>query len=130
MTVGVPGAGIGGLFYLASALALPLRAGVRAVRGEPVAWGAVVRQWLLAVTVLAAIWFAGWLIGLWAGPDLVRAGASGVAAAILRTTGIMAGAILYASVATLTLILLLVQIASLLVGARSIAVTERRKLRT
>ena len=130
MTVGVPGAGIGGLFYLASALVLPLRAGVRAVRGEPVAWGPVVRQWLLAVSVLVAIWFAGWLIGLWAAPELRLAAGRGIAATIMRSTGIMAGAMLYASVATLTLILLLVQIASLLVGARSIAVTERRKLRT
>lgn len=130
MTVGVPGAGIGGLFYLASAIVLPLRAGIRAARGEPVAWGPVVRQWVLAVTMLIAIWFAGWLIGLWAGPDLARAGARGVAAAIMRSTGIMAGVLLYASVATLALVLLLVQIASLLVGARSIAVTERRKLRT
>ena len=130
MTVGVPGAGIGGLFYLASAIVLPLRAGMRAARGEPVAWGAVIRQWVLAVSVLTSIWFAGWLIGLWAGPELARAGARGIAAAITRSTGIMAGALLYASVATLALVLLLVQIASLLVGARSMAVSERRKLRT
>jgi hypothetical protein len=130
MTVGAPGAGIGGLFYLASAIVLPLRAGLRAVRGEPVAWGPVARQWLLAVSVVVAIWFAGWLIGLWAGPELVRAGGKGVAAAIMRSTGIMAGALLYASVATLTLVLLLVQIAAFVVGARSITVADRRKLGT
>jgi hypothetical protein len=130
MTVGAPGAGIGGLFYLASAIVLPLRAGLRAVRGEPVAWGPVVRQWLLAVSVLVAIWFAGWLIGLWAGPELARAGGTGVAAAIMRSTGIMAGALLYAGVATLTLVLLLVQVAVFLLGARSISVAERRRLRT
>ena len=130
MTVGAPGAGIGGLFYLASAIVLPLRAGLRAARGEPVAWGPVVRQWLLAVSVLIAIWFAGWLIGLWAGPELARAGGTGVAAAIMRSTGIMAGALLYAGVATLALVLLLVQVAAFLLGARSIAVAERRRLRT
>ena len=130
MTVGAPGAGIGGLFYLASAIVLPLRAGLRAARGEPVAWGPVVRQWLLAVSVLIAIWFAGWLIGLWAGPELARAGGTGVAAAIMRSTGIMAGALLYAGVATLALVLLLVQVSAFLLGARSIAVAERRRLRT
>ena len=130
MTVGAPGAGIGGLFYLASAIVLPLRAGLRAARGEPVAWGPVVRQWLLALSMLIAIWFAGWLIGLWAGPELARAGGTGVAAAIMRSTGIMAGALLYAGVATLALVLLLVQVSAFLLGARSIAVAERRRLRT
>jgi hypothetical protein len=130
MTVGVPGAGIGGLFYLASAILLPFRAGIRAARGESVAWGAVVRQWFLAVSVIASMWVAGWLIGLWAGPGLAHVGGKGVAAAILQSTGLMAGAMLYASVATLALVLLLVQVASLLVGARTLAVAERRKLRT
>ena len=114
MTVGTPGAGIGGLFYLASAIVLPVRALLRQMKGERVAWGGVARQWTLAVGVLAAIWLAGWLIGLWAGPTPMVAG-RGMAGAMLRSTGVLATAMLYASIGTLILVLLLVQAAIRLV---------------
>ena len=126
MTVGAPGAGIGGLFYLASALVLPVRSVYRVFRGDRVAWGAVARQWLLAVSVLMAIWLAGWLIGLWAGPALTQVTPRGMAASIMRSTGILASALLYASFATLAVILLVVRIAALLVERRPITPADRR----
>jgi hypothetical protein len=115
VTVGAPGAGIGGLFYLASAIVLPVRSVWHAARGGRVAWGAVFRQWLLAVAVLGAIWLAGWLIGLWAGPALLPAGERGLSGVILRSTGVLATAMLYASVATLGLVLGLVQVAAFMI---------------
>jgi hypothetical protein len=127
MTVGAPGAGIGGLFYLASALVLPVRSLYRTMRGERVAWGPVVRQWLLALSVLGAIWLAGWLIGLWAGPALPQLAGRGMAAAIIGTTGVLATTMLYASVATLVLVLLLVRIAALLVQRRPVTPADRRR---
>jgi hypothetical protein len=71
MVAGIPGAGIGGLFYLLSALLMPIRAlrgrwraeredGVREVR----------RQVLMAMAILGGIWLTGWLLGF----VLVRAG--------------------------------------------------------
>ncbi len=81
MTVGMPGTGIGGLFYLASALWMPLREGLRAVgrraRPRPRRLRLALRQGAIGVGALAAIWTAGWLVGV-----LIRvSAASGVAAA-------------------------------------------------
>lgn len=113
MTVGVPGAGIGGLFYLGSALLLPFRTAWRRLRGEPVAWGPVWREAGLAAAILVAIWAAGWLIGLWAGPE-ARVLIPGMRGRIVGSTAAMASAALYTSLLTLGLVLALVQIARVL----------------
>ena len=63
MTAGIPGTGVGGLFYLASALALPLRALSRRRRNRPP--GSVIAgQVAMASGVIAAMWATGWLLGL------------------------------------------------------------------
>lgn len=66
MSVGLPGTGIGGIFYLVSALCMPFREGRRMLSGRsnPRTRAVVVRQFLLALGVLGGIWLAGWLIGL------------------------------------------------------------------
>ena len=66
MTAGLPGAGIGGIFYLASALAMPACELYRAVRypHEPRRWGLAARQALLAGGILGGLWATGWLLGL------------------------------------------------------------------
>lgn len=66
MSVGLPGTGVGGLFYLASALCMPFREAFRAVAGRSDARSRslVLRQTLIALGVLGGIWLAGWLIGL------------------------------------------------------------------
>lgn len=66
MTAGLPGAGIGGLFYLLGALLAPVCEAVRALRddGSPRRWGLVLRHFLLAVSILSGIWLTGWLIGV------------------------------------------------------------------
>ena len=66
MTAGLPGAGIGGLFYLLGALLTPVWETVRALRddGSPRRWGLVLRHFLLATSILCGIWLTGWLIGL------------------------------------------------------------------
>ena len=66
MTAGIPGAGIGGVFYLLSALAAPLWLLVSALTGRRVhaaAWRLAFRHCLLAVTILGAIWLTGWALG-------------------------------------------------------------------
>jgi tetratricopeptide (TPR) repeat protein len=66
MTPGIPGTGIGGLFYMFSALALPLREGYRRVsRGvAAVRWRVIALQQLLAGGILGGMWTTGWLLGL------------------------------------------------------------------
>ena len=65
MTVGVPGTGIGGMFYLVSALAMPLRQAYRSLRRRPSAgWRIVAGQAAMAGAILAAIWVTGWLVGI------------------------------------------------------------------
>ena len=66
MTVGLPGVGIGGIFYLVSALTMPVRELVRTFRRESSAarWRFVMTQWTLAVGILIAMWLTGKSIGM------------------------------------------------------------------
>jgi hypothetical protein len=122
MVAGLPGAGIGGLFYLISALLLPARALWRWVRGVPVgvSAGAVLRQVLMAIAILAGIWGTGWLLGAVVAPDLVRPPSStsflrhlpGSSANLVRIAALMAG------FGTLGLVLIAVEVARVIVRAR------------
>src|SRR5690349_12614162 len=64
MTVGIPGAGIGGLFYLLSALWMPFREFGRIVRGESSRESRrmVFRQVSMALAILASMSAAAWAI--------------------------------------------------------------------
>jgi len=66
MTVGLPGAGVGGIFYLVSALTMPVRELARTLRGEssPARWRLVTAQWALALGILFAMWATGKGLGL------------------------------------------------------------------
>jgi len=89
MIVGVPGTGIGGLFYLLSALALPLREAIRRVRdrANPVSWRVVAQQTTMAGGILAGMWATGLLIGavLGAARSHVAPGVGLPAGNLLRT---------------------------------------------
>lgn len=72
MTAGIPGAGIGGMFYMLSAIAMPFHAAYRSVRrrrnphlaGEPpVRWRPVFRQFAIGVGIVIALWLTGWVLG-------------------------------------------------------------------
>src|SRR5512145_2018497 len=62
MSVGLPGSGIGGIFYLLSALWMPCAGAWRAVRGQPVRLRMVAKQTLLALGMIAALFATGWAI--------------------------------------------------------------------
>lgn len=65
MNAGLPGTGIGGIFYLASALAMPLREAYRRARGRRVGeWRVVATQLAIAGGILGAMWVTGRLLGL------------------------------------------------------------------
>jgi hypothetical protein len=62
VNAGLPGAGIGGLFYVLSALWMPFRELALTVSGRSSLrrWGAVGRQVALAAAVVTAVWSIGW----------------------------------------------------------------------
>jgi hypothetical protein len=64
MTAGVPGSGIGGSFYLLSALLMPVKESVAICRktSSRASRKAVSRQVLNAVGVLTGVWLTGWFI--------------------------------------------------------------------
>ena len=71
MNVGLPGTGIGGLFYLATALLMPVWELLRAMNGRSSAarWRDVAEQTSLALAILVALWTAAWVVG-WLFPTL------------------------------------------------------------
>lgn len=120
MAAGLPGAGIGGLFYLTSAIALPVRHLWRRLRGTPV--DAPLRDSLvpagIALGILGGIAFTGWALGFLLPGRLsatsALAAAHGVSAAavahpVLRAAAIAAGLL------TMALVLGTVELAHLLV---------------
>jgi hypothetical protein len=65
MNPGMPGTGIGGLFYIAGALWAPVDAMFLCATGRrtEVRWRLVARQSSIALGILAALWLAGWGLG-------------------------------------------------------------------
>ena len=64
MSVGLPGSGIGGVFYLLSALWMPVHSAQRSVRGKNARLRLMLRQTLLASLIVGALWGTGYLIDL------------------------------------------------------------------
>ncbi|MBI4501364.1 MAG: hypothetical protein HY700_09405 [Gemmatimonadetes bacterium] len=65
MNVGLPGTGIGGMFYLLSALCMPVVETIRAVRRRQAnRWGLVLRQVAMAAGIGAGLWVTGWLLAV------------------------------------------------------------------
>ena len=114
MTAGLPGVGIGGIFYLASALLMPVRSLVAVLRGRPdeARWSVALRQAALAAGILGALWLTGLALG-WVIVHLVPEGAR-----ILATGGrsatevrsVVRTSALALSLGTLALVLALVQV--------------------
>ena len=125
MTVGLPGSGIGGVFYLLSALAMPVDAAIRSlmsllgVRTSERAprWDLVWRQFGIAVTIIASLWMVGWILA-----SLLVAHPTALGQAQTTEIGkklpnvLRTGAVLI-SLGTLAAVLVTVQIARLVVRA-------------
>lgn len=121
MTAGLPGVGIGGIFYLASALLMPMRSLVAVLSGRPgdARWPLALRQASLAAGILGVLWLTGlalaWLITAFV-PQATSLAAAGSGTAEVRTV-VKTGALLL-SLGTLSLVLLLVQMMRLALPAR------------
>ncbi|HEX9487529.1 MAG TPA: tetratricopeptide repeat protein [Gemmatimonadales bacterium] len=115
MTAGLPGTGIGGMFYLLSALATPLREGYLRLRGRRSrGWGLVAAQTTLASAILAGLWATGWLLGL-----ALRASHRVFPAAATLASGNLLPAVAFLfSVGTLAIVLLGVEMLRLWVRRR------------
>ncbi|HYT04058.1 MAG TPA: tetratricopeptide repeat protein [Gemmatimonadales bacterium] len=121
MTVGLPGTGIGGMFYLLSALAMPLSEARRRARERRGAghvgargWRVVAGQTAIASGILAAMWVTGWLLGVavHAAHPVIRLGAGSHPSNALRTAALLL------SFGTLGLVLLGVEVLRLWVHRR------------
>src|SRR2546423_4261727 len=65
MNPGLPGLGIGGLYYILSALAMPLIAVLRSLQRAPLApsrWRLAVRQCVIAIGIAASMTFTFWAL--------------------------------------------------------------------
>lgn len=125
MTAGLPGVGIGGIFYLASALLMPVRSLASVLRGRSheARWRLAVRQASIAASILAMLWATGWVLG-WLITTFVPeattvvgsgAGRSGEVHNVVKT-----GALLI-SLGTLSVVLAAVQLLRVALPARPTA---------
>jgi hypothetical protein len=66
MTAGLPGTGIGGLFYLISALLMPFREAFDVLigRSDRARRQMALQQSGIALTIVAAVWVTGLILGL------------------------------------------------------------------
>ncbi|HUQ19603.1 MAG TPA: tetratricopeptide repeat protein [Gemmatimonadaceae bacterium] len=134
MTAGLPGAGIGGMFYMLSAVGMPFHAAFRVVRAKlgrsadppKIAWVPILRQFFIAVGILAALWLTGWTIarGINAYPESL--GGMRPAARGHQVPNILKRGALILSVGTLSFVLVAVQIARVLIRAPGEGSTARR----
>jgi hypothetical protein len=121
MTAGLPGTGVGGLFYMVSGILMPFREAYRAVQGKSDARSRrlVAYQTVMALGVVAGIWATGWLLGViisWA-PAMAAAvhGTSPVAAHASNVVRAMA---FFIGFATLAFVLAAVQVARVVNACR------------
>jgi hypothetical protein len=115
VTPGLPGAGIGGLFYLLAALFSPVWEAIRLLRGNgaPRQWVMVLRLFALALSIVAAMWLTAWIVvaAVSLASHASGGGTTSSAAAMSQTIG-RRMAVLTAS--TLALVLLGVELLRLL----------------
>jgi cytochrome c-type biogenesis protein CcmH/NrfG len=123
MNVGLPGTGIGGVFYLLSALLMPVREGWRIVHGDrdSARLRRVLVQWTLAAGVVSAIWVTGVALGwlLRFGTTHAAGGGAAGAAAARDVPEVLRAVALLITVATLGSVLSAVQVARLIVRLRT-----------
>ncbi len=112
MTPGIPGTGIGGLFYLLSTVALPLREALRRLRRRAATarWSVIALQQLLAAGILGGMWTTGWLLGILV--STARQPIPGAAAATV-SHNMWRTATFALSFATLTLVICTVELLAL-----------------
>jgi hypothetical protein len=119
MIAGLPGTGIGGLFYVLSSLGAPIRAWRTRRTGGPGAGAPAGGLALMGATVFGAVWATGWALGLLLARPLTRTlAALGVARSAAPPPSLIRTVSLLLAVATLVAVLAGVEIARLVVRGR------------
>lgn len=124
MSVGLPGSGIGGVFYLLSAVWMPVHCAQRSVRGHQGQLRLMLRQTTLALLIIGMLWGTGVVI------ELVLTStpaAASLRAAVGKDAGQELPAVFRAATfamtfGTLAFVLLVVQVMRLVVPRRRVAV--------
>lgn len=121
MSAGLPGTGIGGLFYLLGALWMPVQEGwsVLSRRPGPRRWRAALLQSGMALAILAGIWATGWLLALVLLPSSLGTSGSGSAAGMetgaLPGGNVLRAVVVFGALGVLAAILATVQVLRLVV---------------
>ena len=124
MTAGLPGVGIGGIFYLASAILMPVRSLYAVVTGRAhdARWRMALRQAAIAGGILGMLWLTGLALG-WvittAFPHAMIAGSG--AAAPVHVRNVVCTSALLLSLGTLGVVLLVVQLLRIALPVRPTA---------
>jgi hypothetical protein len=127
VNAGLPGTGIGGVFYLTAAILLPIRTVARAGRlGFKTRLSRALGQATIAALVFGGIWATGWLLGLVFGPVLTTGFAGDRHFFEHHRGNLVRWAVFLAGYATLAVIMIAVQMARLVVRRRRAA--ERREV--
>lgn len=121
MTAGLPGVGIGGIFYLASAMVMPLRSAFAVLTGRAheARWRVALQQAGIAGSILVALWVTGLALGWMIAtlfPHAMIIGATSVAHEHVRNV-VRTGALLL-SVGTLAVVLMFVQVLRVVLPVR------------
>lgn len=66
MVAGIPGTGIGGIYYLMLTFMMPIKEACVTCQGKSSMrrWGNIAHQWLNALGIVGSIWATGWVLGL------------------------------------------------------------------
>jgi hypothetical protein len=117
VAAGIPGTGIGGLFYALLALMMPLRRLFARGRRPAMTWRAVFRAGALLAGIVGAMWATGAVVRLVV-PDSDRSGRALNAIGAIGTTVPVLEATLLASALSLVLVLTTVQVLRVLAHRR------------
>jgi hypothetical protein len=113
MIAGLPGTGLGGIFYIASAVFMPVHRLLRGHGHDGRNWQRILAQGGIALGILVMLFLTGWLIGLLVMPDLQAAtGATGGRRVLAGATiGMARWVAIIGTAGILTLLLVSVEIA-------------------
>jgi hypothetical protein len=112
MNAGLPGTGIGGLFYIAGALWMPVGSVLRWATGRSRghSWRKVAVQSGIALGILAALWATGWVVGYLVAMTSPAGGLAGAAGDARSVTSAVRWVTLAGSTGILLLLLSVVQV--------------------
>lgn len=130
MTAGIPGAGIGGLFYLASTVVLPFRRLMRRLRGLPDATSGrqLLHSLCIAGGIIASLWLVGWLLAFLVPVEILRSVAT-TPAGMARARNVLPVATFATAMGTMLMVLGAVEMARYAQSRRQLAVRRSAQRR-